>query len=860
MSDELVGREHDVRAITDLIGGGRGVLLVGEPGVGKSRLAQHVATAIAAERGGTVEIIAGTVPGRTVTLGAVAHLIEPAPGINEAIVLGQVSARLEELVAEGGMVVVDDIDLLDDASRVAIHRLSSRVPILATSRTGDADDPFVVGLWKDRLVERLDVTTIDRTGSNEIARSSLGGVDLDPALADELWVRAAGNPLLIRELCAAGEHAGAITERDGTWRLDGALQAGDRIVDLIRDRLHELDEARSVVLAGITLLDPMPVEFADRLGDRDHLDDLARQRLVIELNAGDREVLRPAHPIVAEAVRATLSSARLAALADRLDGFEASDLQPVDARRVAGTLLLADRTPGPAMALAGAMSSLASFDHVAAEQLAGAALAHRSILDPSAESTAYRILGQALAGRGDIEAATEALERAAHVAPSDELRIGAIQTQAEILMFAAGRPHEAITRLRSLLDAMDPTAPSSALVRLQLALASGIVDELQTADHLAAELVASEQLPPPAMLPALMVHTLTRSMSGDVDGIEGALDRGDALALQFRTTQPLGRDQFGLNRVLAEQARGAVEASAALVRSVREADDFGDRAQGPWYYVDVPAAYARGDVAAVLDDIERAIELHRIADPTGTLALALAIGGVANAVAGDLVRARELIDDCIGVGGEHQARSRVWMGLAEAWLLAADGDLDAAAHHAIEVGRQAIDAWHIVWGAIAVHAACRFGRADLAAPVIGHLDAGPLVALLAAHATAESPEALAKAAAQFSDAGMHALAADAWAELAQSDADPLIVTASAMRAVTIGGRCDGPSTPMLARVESPLSPRQQEIAELAGRGRTSREIADELFVSTKTVDNHLQSIYRTLGIGSRSELAALVAD
>lgn len=43
-----------------------------------------------------------------------------------------------------------------------------------------------------------------------------------------------------------------------------------------------------------------------------------------------------------------------------------------------------------------------------------------------------------------------------------------------------------------------------------------------------------------------------------------------------------------------------------------------------------------------------------------------------------------------------------------------------------------------------------------------------------------------------------------------------------------------------------------------GRGRTNREAADELSLSTKTVDSHLQRIYRKLGVRSRSELAVVV--
>jgi FixJ family two-component response regulator len=38
-----------------------------------------------------------------------------------------------------------------------------------------------------------------------------------------------------------------------------------------------------------------------------------------------------------------------------------------------------------------------------------------------------------------------------------------------------------------------------------------------------------------------------------------------------------------------------------------------------------------------------------------------------------------------------------------------------------------------------------------------------------------------------------------------------------------------------------LSPRERAVAELAATGRTNKEIAAELFVSTKTVDTHLSA-------------------
>ena len=56
-----------------------------------------------------------------------------------------------------------------------------------------------------------------------------------------------------------------------------------------------------------------------------------------------------------------------------------------------------------------------------------------------------------------------------------------------------------------------------------------------------------------------------------------------------------------------------------------------------------------------------------------------------------------------------------------------------------------------------------------------------------------------------------------------------------------------------------LSPREREIADLVGQGRTNREIATRLFLSEKTIESHLSKAFTKLGVGSRAALAARVA-
>ena len=68
-----------------------------------------------------------------------------------------------------------------------------------------------------------------------------------------------------------------------------------------------------------------------------------------------------------------------------------------------------------------------------------------------------------------------------------------------------------------------------------------------------------------------------------------------------------------------------------------------------------------------------------------------------------------------------------------------------------------------------------------------------------------------------------------------------------------------PRRTALSGVES-LTPSERRVAELAAHGPTNREIAQILFVTQRTVEVHLTSIFRKLGIGSRSQLAAALQD
>jgi DNA-binding NarL/FixJ family response regulator len=76
----------------------------------------------------------------------------------------------------------------------------------------------------------------------------------------------------------------------------------------------------------------------------------------------------------------------------------------------------------------------------------------------------------------------------------------------------------------------------------------------------------------------------------------------------------------------------------------------------------------------------------------------------------------------------------------------------------------------------------------------------------------------------------------------------------------------GPVSPSSAKSEmgtsdrvpdSPLSPREREVLRLVAKGLTSKQIGQQLFLSPRTVEAHLNSIFNRLGVENRAQAVAV---
>jgi ATP/maltotriose-dependent transcriptional regulator MalT len=728
--------------------------------------------------------------------------------------------------------------------------------VVATVRTGEPAPDAVSSWWRHEGAVRVDLEDLDREATGEVLDHALGGA-VGRDTVQRLHRASGGNPLLLRELVLQAHEAGQLHDDSGTWQLRGEVPASPRLHDLLAERLDTLDRAARHTLDVLATCGPLgPAEITDGT-DADGLEALERSGLVRTILDGHRLQLVLAHPLSGEVLRAGLTVLRrrsiLLAAADRVEALGARRRE--DPRRLATWRLDAGGRPDPELLLQAARVARFAHDFVQVERLARVLREH----SPSLPATV--LLGEALYELGSFEESEAVLAAPVADASDPLLLVQRATLRTKNLQWGLCDWPGALEVVRAARAALGPEHA------LDLVAEEAAVRMFSGHPQEAIDLLAplEPQTGRTKVLVAITLGPTLASVGRTAEGIEvAAAGYREHLALD----DPLGLAHPGTHVVnqayaLVEAGRFADAEALASVGHGIAVDDHVPIAQIWFALVLARSMGTRGRYRESRQWAQEAVSTGRVHGFRGPLRLALSCVALADAVLGDAAAARSAAEEIetlppFGFLLHDQA-------IGPAWAMWANGDperartlLVAEAGAAEATVNRGTAAW--LW-----HDAARLGARGVASRLAA-LAAGsdsPLVPARAAHVAAleaDDADSLTAAADAFEALDMALLAAEA--SYSASDAHrregrPRPAAAAARRAEDLAAACEGVRTPGLFRPDSvvPLTAREREIATLASQGISGPEIAERLFVSSRTVNNHLQNAYAKLGVNKREQLA-----
>lgn len=829
----------------------RAQMVRGASGIGKTTVAAAVASTLAA-RGRTVVPIVALAELRDVPLGALTPLLSASSVATH----GDVTARLSELMAVVGrnagdyLLVVDDAPLLDEASAAALYQLVRvfAVPALLTARDEHELTGPVARLLHENLVDVLDLDGLTLEETRTVLSRHLGDQPRPDSL-QRLYSATRGNPLFLRELTLAAERAHRVTA--GPNGVDIApARVPSHVIDTVAGRLQALSAEQRALAELVAVAQPWPRRATDA-SEEHTLDDLIDAGVLSETPAPATGFLHLSHPIYAEALLSALSAAerdeRRRAAASRLL------LVGEPALRFAALCLLSDAS-APLDAddlLWAAEYALLAGDHARAAQ------ASRRAVNQRPDARATLVHASALSALGtDLDAADAAFSRAAALAEQsgdEEDRALVAVRWGQHTALRRHDPAEAARRASALLPTLTPAgaavlAPDLAKWRLMAGDASALDEPF----------VAHGDDESAAALGTAIGTAMMATMAGHVAEAQRAVEAGRPLADRFAAVQPFAAGLLDLSTFLVRVGEGRI-AEATEFAEQRRLDPFADTA-GVWSYALALVHLHAGRPADALPLALLAVQQLRWRDIAGLLGAALALAATVHAQRAEVPAAEALLAELTDA---QRADVKVVMQEAEAraWLALVDDDRERALAIIAPAVASGVELGHLLLAALTGSTALRLGAAGVVRPALDAAAAAtpsPLVQQISELAKAldeRDATAVLDGAAALKQSGLVACVHGALLDaITWPTTDRMLERRLRVAAAELGAVVEPVRSIRSLRSEAGLTEREWDIARAAARRERSREIAERLGVSVRTVDNHLASVYRKLGVSGRTEL------
>lgn len=786
-----------------------------------------------------------------------APFVELLPGGTTQDRLSMLGVARESLEARAGgrglLLAIDDAHHLDETSLAfLISAVNAEVATVAlTARAGEPMDSDLVDLWTNGAIERIDVGPLDRDETRLLVESTLG--DVTPELDTELWRLGEGNPLVLHELIegAVGVSIGKTDE--GVWDLTGSLAETPRLSDLVKSRLRSLSDELRPAMDMVAVGAPMPWDIAAAaVGER--LAELEDQGLVTGSGDSGERKLVAAHPLYGEVLKVHIGEARVRAAYRRLvEAATRVNLIP-DPLQVAIWQRDSGQLVSPELAMAGARAALVRHEPGLTEELLRP-------LDTEDDQVAL-LLGRALSYRQRFAEAEEVL---AGREPSDPEVLGEIASiRAQNMGFGLGdvpRARKLMEEAAAQIDDSDLRARLTNERAMVSAIHGDFVDSMSASDIVLSDPETSDM----SRAAAYVTLTVALAMTGDCDRMDEIVEDALDVTSRAREVLPFARDQVGVMQMSAALNAGRIEQALALCAEALDGVASGGAMTAMWLSASAMTHELSGQLGRAASTAQEAAHLFARADPFGLEAQTRGFVALTSGQMGD-PGPGESLDDLALVG--FGPRLTIWVNRGRAWSAAARGELDLAAQIAAQAGREGLEREHYAWAALCFSDAVRFGHPALVIEGLRRVDSSNgahLIGALQEHAEArfsEDADELESVAVRFAAFRAPLLAAEAYAQaslILASNGEKARAGRNVALSIALENLCQQPRTPALRSRPSIVSAREVEVALDAATGLTSPQISEKRFISFRTVDNHLSSVYRKLGLGGREKLAGVLS-